>query len=87
MAVLDDVYNQVVCKRGWGPVHRLDGSVPVNDRQRMVDAFNRSTLTIQKPSKLKNVMPSGSSLSAAEPIIDPFIFLLSTKAGGVGINL
>ena len=42
---------------------RLDGSVPANKRQGLVDQFNRS-----KPSQI-------------------FAFLLSAKAGGVGIDL
>lgn len=48
---------------GWGPLClRLDGSVPSDRRQTLVDSFNRPS----DPRKL---------------------FLLSAKAGGMGINL
>lgn len=45
------------------PFHRLDGSTPSKDRQRLVDSFNRESRD------------------------QSFVFLLSSKAGGVGINL
>jgi DNA repair and recombination protein RAD54B len=44
-------------KRGWGLL-RIDGSVPTNKRQSLVDSFNRASDT-------------------------RFLFLLSSKAGGV----
>merc|ERR1712096_331661 len=40
---------------------RLDGQTPVQDRQQMIDKFNKEE--------------------------DIFIFILSTRAGGLGINL
>ena len=46
----------------WGESLRLDGRVPVELRQSLVNRFNRA----DDPS---------------------FLFLLSAKAGGVGINL
>jgi SNF2 family DNA or RNA helicase len=48
--------------RGWGEVLRIDGQVPTDRRQSLVDAFNR---------------PSDRRM----------LFLLSSKAGGVGLNL
>lgn len=46
----------------WGECLRLDGKVPVDQRQALVNRFNKA---------------DDSS----------FLFLLSAKAGGVGINL
>lgn len=46
----------------WGESLRLDGKVPVDQRQALVNRFNKE---------------DDSS----------FLFLLSAKAGGVGINL
>lgn len=51
---------------------RLDGSTPVAERQQLIDMFNT-------PS-------SSPSADAASPYVVN-IFLLSTKAGGLGINL
>jgi DNA repair and recombination protein RAD54B len=48
--------------RVWGETLRIDGQVPVDKRQSLVDAFNR-------PSDKRR------------------LFLLSSKAGGVGLNL
>ncbi len=67
MEHLDAITDRVINKNGWGPVSRIDGSVPGDKRQSLVDAFNM---------KSNNVM-----------INNGFIMLLSTKAGGVGINL
>lgn len=58
---LDDIETLAKC-RAWGDILRLDGKVPVDQRQSLVNRFNRS----DDPS---------------------FLFLLSAKAGGVGINL
>jgi SNF2 family DNA or RNA helicase len=46
----------------WGKSLRLDGKVPVDQRQTLVNRFNKA----DDPS---------------------FLFLLSAKAGGVGLNL
>ncbi len=50
----------LIC-RGWGYC-RIDGNTGGDDRENMIDDFNRE----------------GS---------DKFVFLLSTRAGGLGINL
>lgn len=55
---------------------RLDGSTPVNERQRLIDIFNNST-----------VDSALASNPEAHPQYSVNIFLLSTKAGGLGINL
>ncbi len=60
-STLDQVQS-LAAMRGWGDVLRIDGQVPVDRRQGLVDAFNR----------------------ASDKRI---VFLLSSKAGGVGINL
>lgn len=51
-----------MCQERRWPLCRLDGSMTIQKRQKLVDTFNDST---QKE----------------------FIFLLSSKAGGCGINL
>ncbi len=55
-----DVMEQYLRVRGHKYL-RLDGSTPVQERQHMIDQFNRDDSI--------------------------FIFILSTKAGGLGINL
>ncbi len=57
---LDDIEAAVGGR--WGESLRLDGKVPVDQRQALVNRFNK----MEDPS---------------------FMFLLSAKAGGVGINL
>jgi DNA repair and recombination protein RAD54B len=59
-ATLDEI--EAACGGRWGEALRLDGKVPVDQRQALVNRFNR---------------PDDAS----------FMFLLSAKAGGVGINL
>lgn len=59
-SALDDIDRTVGGR--WGESLRLDGKVPVELRQSLVNRFNR----VDDPS---------------------FLFLLSAKAGGVGINL
>ena len=56
-----DVFDRLCRARNYG-VLRLDGTMNVNKRQKLVDRFNN---------------PEG----------DEFIFLLSSKAGGCGLNL
>ncbi|KAI9840893.1 MAG: DNA-dependent ATPase protein rad54 [Sclerophora amabilis] len=56
-----DVFDKLCRARGYGSL-RLDGTMNVNKRQKLVDKFND---------------PEGSE----------FIFLLSSKAGGCGLNL
>lgn len=59
-STLDEI--EAACGGRWGEALRLDGKVPVDQRQALVNRFNR---------------PDDAS----------FMFLLSAKAGGVGINL
>lgn len=56
-----DLFDRLCRSRGYGCL-RLDGSMPVAKRQRLVDRFN-------------------------DPDGDEFVFLLSSKAGGCGLNL
>ncbi|GAM85532.1 hypothetical protein ANO11243_035390 [Dothideomycetidae sp. 11243] len=56
-----DVFDKLCRARGYGCL-RLDGTMTVNKRQKLVDRFND---------------PEGSE----------FVFLLSSKAGGCGLNL
>lgn len=56
-----DLFERLCRSRGYGSL-RLDGTMNVNKRQKLVDKFN-------------------------DPNGDEFIFLLSSKAGGCGLNL
>ncbi|WFD32328.1 DNA-dependent ATPase protein rad54 [Malassezia sp. CBS 17886] len=56
-----DLFERMCRTRRWG-CFRLDGSMNINKRQRLVDRFN-------------------------DPTAPEFIFLLSSKAGGCGLNL
>ena len=56
-----DLFDRLCRNRGYGSL-RLDGSMAVNKRQKLVDKFND---------------PNGAE----------FVFLLSSKAGGCGLNL
>lgn len=56
-----DVFERLCRSRGYGSF-RLDGSMNVNKRQKLVDKFN-------------------------DPEGNEFVFLLSSKAGGCGLNL
>ena len=56
-----DLFERLCRSRGYGCL-RLDGTMNVNKRQRLVDKFN-------------------------DPNGDEFVFLLSSKAGGCGLNL
>jgi SNF2 family DNA or RNA helicase len=58
---------------------RLDGSTCLADRQASVARFS-STASASGTASRAN--PSGSSSSAS-----PSVFLLSTRAGGLGLNL
>ncbi|KAF2101763.1 DNA repair protein, SNF2 family [Rhizodiscina lignyota] len=56
-----DIFDKLCRVRGYG-VLRLDGTMNVNKRQKLVDKFN-------------------------DPAGEEFVFLLSSKAGGCGLNL
>ena len=56
-----DIFDKLCRSRGYGCL-RLDGSMNVNKRQKLVDKFN-------------------------DPEGEEFVFLLSSKAGGCGLNL
>ena len=56
-----DIFDKLCRSRNYG-VLRLDGTMNVNKRQKLVDKFN-------------------------DPEGDEFVFLLSSKAGGCGLNL
>ncbi|KAH0538518.1 hypothetical protein FGG08_004905 [Glutinoglossum americanum] len=56
-----DIFDKLCRSRGYGCL-RLDGTMNVNKRQKLVDKFN-------------------------DPEGDEFVFLLSSKAGGCGLNL
>lgn len=56
-----DVFERLCRQRRWG-FFRLDGTMNINKRQKLVDRFN-------------------------DPQAPEFIFLLSSKAGGCGLNL
>lgn len=56
-----DLFEKLSTKRGYGYV-RLDGSMTIKKRSKVVDEFNKSDSSI-------------------------FIFMLSSKAGGCGLNL
>lgn len=56
-----DLFDKLCRSRGYGCL-RLDGTMAVNKRQKLVDRFN-------------------------DPAGEEFIFLLSSKAGGCGLNL
>ncbi|RKU41186.1 DNA-dependent ATPase protein rad54 [Coniochaeta pulveracea] len=56
-----DLFEKMCRTRGYGSL-RLDGTMNINKRQKLVDRFN-------------------------DPEGDEFVFLLSSKAGGCGINL
>ncbi|KAL8952505.1 MAG: hypothetical protein Q9222_001608 [Ikaeria aurantiellina] len=56
-----DIFDKLCRARGYGSL-RLDGTMAVNKRQKLVDKFN-------------------------DPDGNEFVFLLSSKAGGCGLNL
>lgn len=56
-----DIFDKLCRSRGYGCL-RLDGTMNVNKRQKLVDRFN-------------------------DPEAEEFVFLLSSKAGGCGLNL
>jgi len=72
-----NVIEAVLSNRGWSSL-RMDGSTPQHQRQLMVDQFNAP---LQIPSAL------GAESVFARVAQAPCIFLLSSQAGGIGLNL
>lgn len=69
-----DILEQAVAKEGY-TYRRMDGTTPVAHRMGLVDSFNDTG----------NVGEEGI---APEDVQEPvFVFLLTTKVGGLGINL
>lgn len=66
-----DVVGALCTRRGWRAL-RLDGSVAQAGRTRLVEAFNSN---VKLP------------LDAPRAPTEPFVFLLSSRAGGQGLNL
>ena len=66
-----DVIGALCARRGWCTL-RLDGSVSQSSRTRLVEAFNSN---VKLP------------LDAPRAATEPFVFLLSSRAGGQGLNL
>lgn len=62
---------KLFCKSKQWPVLRIDGSVPMEKRNKIIQIFN-------KPIALN---------AEGKPMHSIFILLLSTKAGGIGLNL
>ena len=69
-----DLVGVLCTKQGW-PYTRLDGSVGTAKRAILVNEFNAQ------------VKGDHHSKSNGSVIMGPFVFLLSSKAGGCGINL
>ena len=64
----------------WVPgihYYRLDGSTPAMERERLINSFNAADNA--------NKMSSGNGTS--DDISKPLLFLISTRAGSLGINL
>ncbi len=74
-ATLDHI-ECIAHSEGWQFL-RLDGTTMVDERQNLVNQFNSSP-----PSR-----STAEGTAASLPLPHPFLFLLSSKAGGVGLNL
>jgi hypothetical protein len=82
MTEMLNILEDYLTGRGWGYC-RLDGSTALSERQANIDAFQKN------PSKYNKENESNGQLQESENIQQPelFVFLLSTRAGGLGINL
>ncbi|GAB5030226.1 chd3-type chromatin-remodeling factor pickle-like [Nannochloropsis oceanica] len=77
MTTMLDLLEEHLMNRGWR-YQRLDGSTKTSDRQARIDAYNRVS---------KAGGAGGRAGGGGREEDEYFIFLLSTRAGGLGINL
>ena len=73
MTALLNVLEDYLLWRGWNYC-RIDGSTKIDDRQRAMDIFNA-----EKTAGIKGERNDNDDRK--------FVFMLSTRAGGLGINL
>ncbi|OMJ15565.1 DNA repair protein rhp26, partial [Smittium culicis] len=68
---------------------RMDGTTPIQNRQNLVDTFNNFNLPSSEFSSKNSRQKKSKSSKNSESSTDNsyYIFLLTTKVGGLGLNL